>query len=367
MLKRLISIMLVIVMICSLFTFAYANEAIKKNDKNYYVETGYIPDDVIEYAKNSIGNMLMRKYDSNSIKLLYPFKLFNCEIDLYYFMVYFNDEIIGSYRVFNLDGEYNGIFSEAGTFEKNILNAFSKSSAEHPAKILRGQYKDMYSVVNNKVYTIIDDIEGKFTETSYLQQKSSEIKLENLNKMLYTMNINVCETQEYRPYKWLQLDLSETQGSDSWCSAYCAASIIRFIKGLNLSQCSAKILMEWTYPGLPLNELKKLAFPRNKVLEYSKLKGLNPVLTSGRVSTNYVQTQINKDIPLCFIITQDESNGEIFRHTIVCRGYYDTGEQINFSVWNPWNTTYETLNGKNFRYVDKYGDWYTWDETIHGF
>lgn len=280
-------------------------------------------------------------------------------------MVYFNDEIIGSYRVFNLDGEYNGIFSEVGTFEKNILTAFSQSSAEHPAKILRGQYEDVYSVVNGKVYTIVDDVEGKFTEPSYLQQKSSEIKLKNSNKMLYTIDTNVCAIQAYRPYKWLELDLSEKQKvDDRWCSAYSTASIIRFIKGLSLSKCSAQILMEWMNLGLPISELKKIAFPLSKVLEYSRLQGLNPSRANGIVSIGHIQTQIDRDRPLYFVLEEDNNSST---HAVVCRGYYDTGEQINLSIWNPFYLEYEALNGSNLKYVTKAGTWYTWIETIQGF
>jgi hypothetical protein len=365
MLRRLISIILVLVMLLSLFAFAYAQEVVQKSDKNYYVETGNIPNDVIEYAKNSIGNMLMGQYNSSNTQLLYPFKLFNCEIDLYYFMVYHNNEMIGSYRVFSVDGKYNGIFSEAGIFEKNILTAFSQSTVEHPAKILRGQYDDVYSIVNDKVYTIIDDVGGKYTELSYLQEKTSKIKLENSSKVLYTMNINTNETQVYRPYKWLYLDLSEKQRpDDSWCSAYSTASIIRFIKGLSISECSAQQLMEWMNPGLPINDLKKIAFATYKVLEYSKLQGLNPVHTRGRVSTGHIQAQIDIDRPLYFILEYKNATN---RHAVVCRGYYDTGDQINFSIWNPFYLEYETLNGSDFQYVSKGGSWYIWVETIHGF
>lgn len=367
MLKRLISIILVILVTCSSFTFASAQEITRKNDRNYYVETGYIPNDAIEYAQNSIGNMLMDQYDSNYIKLLYPFKLFNCEIDLYYFMVYFKDELVGSYRVFNLDGKYNGIFSEVDDFEKNIVTSFSQSTIDYPAIVLCGQYNDVYSVVNDNVFTIIDDNEGNFTNTSYIKQKSteiSEIKLESSSKLLYTINVKPYAMQRYMSSNYLQLDLKEIQGNDNnWCAAYCTASIVRFMKGLSLSQCNAIVLMEWAYPGFPAIYLKDALFTNDNVIDYSKLKGLLPQIEGRRLSYTHVQWSIDKGTPIFFGLTNNKGTG----HAVVCRGYNDNSANFYFSIWNPWYSVYEKIYEKDFQYITKDGIIYTWTSTIHDF
>lgn len=365
MFKKLISIILIMIMIGSLFTFTSAQEIIQNNEENYYVETGYIPNDAIEYAENSIGNMLMDQYDSNYIKLLYPFKIFNCEIDLYYFMVYFKDELIGSYRVFNLNGKYNGIFSEVDEFEKNIITAFSKSNIEQPAIVLCGQYKDVYSVVNDRVFKIIDDIEGNFTNTSYIKQKSTEIIETDQKKsinLLYKMNVKSYEMQRYMESNYLQLDLKEIQGDNNWCAAYCTASIIRFMKGLSLSQCNVISLIEWAYPGFPAIDLKDAAFTPDNVIDYSMLKGLLPTYDGSRVSYTYVQWQINKGTPLYFGLSSKSGN-----HAVVCRGYNDNSANFYFSIWNPWYSVYEKIYESNFQYITKNGTVYTWVRTIHDF
>mgnify|MGYP002386387011 CR=1 FL=1 len=83
------------------------------------------------------------------------------------------------------------------------------------------------------------------------------------------------------------------------------------------------------------------------------------------LSIGHIQTQIDRNRPLYFVLEEDNNNSST--HAVVCRGYYDTGEQINLSIWNPFYLEYEALNGSNFKYVTKAGTWYTWIETIQGF
>lgn len=124
-----------------------------------------------------------------------PFVVKGQDVDLYYFLVYNNEELVTLYRVFQVEnGDYSGILSESKSSQ--FLDAFSAlmnaTTSHSPARIVVGKYEDLYAVVDDKVLTICEDYAGNITDDNYILQQSKMISHPN------DIVVNAAEKIEFR-------------------------------------------------------------------------------------------------------------------------------------------------------------------------
>ena len=154
-------------MFINLGVFAFAEDTyLASND--IYILSEAVPVAAINHVKNSLRKLLGDIISVSDVTVSEPFKLSRAQNDLYYFVVYADGSMIGTYRVFETDDGYSGVFSEDTQILNGLIRLSNLTTASNPAKIVSGDYYDIYAVVNNDVYTIVEDPFGNFTDSQAL-------------------------------------------------------------------------------------------------------------------------------------------------------------------------------------------------------
>lgn len=355
--KKLLTFVLFYLMVLGFAITVNAEEEVL-NEDSMYIYSKEVPNEVITYTQSNIGEVLQATYSTNTYTVGTPFTLEGHSGDLYYFMVYDDDKIIGFYRVYEDEtGKYAGIYSENELFINNIADLYTTSDA--PARIVVGDYEDIYAVVNNKVNTLLPDYEGRSTEIiigSQVYSISNEYSIIDINRRI---EIESPIIPRATTSKYLSISRSETQGSEPWCAAYVTAGICRYVTGR--SNIYARTVMEWAYPNLSNSELEDQSLSRTKAIAYANTLGLSPTQSSSRLSWSRIVSEINADRPLYFGC-DNLSGGSA--HAVLCRGYYKATNSY-YSIWNPHGTSYETLNASTYIYQTTSGTQYKYARTIY--
>lgn len=327
---------------------------------NFYVYSETVPDSVSEYISQSIGEMIAEYSSKGCLKVSVPFKLNNAKNDLYYSVVYCNNSIIGTYRVFEIDGELNGIFSENEDLINGLNSISGVSTEKNPAYLFAGDYDDILAIVGAEGYVVLSDPLGR------------ETCIEAFPGIDYDeMVVNLANTISYRSArstpssKFLSTGWSEIQGSLPWCNAYATANIIRFKAGVGVAFCNAQMIMEWAYPELNDNELINTPLSTTKARQYANTWDIYPSYVSYRITYSQVVNEIQSDNPMIFLV-DNLTTGETKAHALVCRGYSDNGGDSYYSIWNPWYSRYEKIYTSNNLYVPYSGSTnYRWSATMY--
>ena len=185
---------------------------------------------------------------------------------------------MGHYRVFtNEEGEYKGIFSENTEIIEGFNKLSSQTSPETPAKIVVGDYEDIYAVTTVGNFSLLDDPEGRKTEfipngTAQCMNEASIIPVNAKEPIDCSMPYSTRGALDCS--KYLNIGWIETQGEEPWCAAYATASICRYIKGD--SAIRARKVMQHAYPNTSDAALKKKSLSHAQAVAYGKSKGLAP-------------------------------------------------------------------------------------------
>lgn len=369
--KKMIAMLLVgIMMMGVLYTPAFAT-TINSDEQvldGFYVVSGGVPQEAIEHVQCSIGSMIKDLFDLNTVTVGTPFKLSGAYYDLYYFIIFSNAEIVGTYRVYETDDGYTGIFSENTEIIKGLQELKELTSHDNPARIIAGSYDDIYAVIDSDVHTILEDPTGKTTDKQSLlaqQQTFTAESVVNVSKGIRFTNPKV-SVNTTPSYKFLQIGWAETQGSLPWCMAYVTASIMRYKIGKDLSTISARKVMEWAYPNLSKDELEDTALSTSKADDYANTYKIDPTYTASRRTYAQVARDIKSDSPLAFIC-DNLNTGAKKSHAFVCRGYNDNDGKSFYSIWNPWYTEFERIYTSDNTYVNSAGTAkYLWSATMYG-
>lgn len=369
MLKKLLSIALAAVMLMGMSTTAFATEVEQRNNSDgFYVLSEDVPLQATEHVQSTIGSLIDDLVDINTVAVGSPFKLSGTYYDLYYFTIFSSNQIIGTYRVYENDGVYTGIFSENEALTNGLESIINLTSASNPAKIIAGNHDDIYAIIDSDVYTILADSMGNSTDEQNISAHPQSLSAESVVNVSTGISFDTPQdlSRTTPSYKFLQIGWDETQGSLPWCMAYVTASIMRYKTGDSLSTISARKVMEWAYPNLTTSELESTALSTSKADDYANTRNVNPTYTASRRTYAQVASDIKAESPVAFICDNVDT-GAKKSHAFVCRGYDDNGGTSFYSIWNPWYSKFERIYTSNNTYVNSAGTAkYLWSATMYG-
>lgn len=312
--------------------------------------------------------MIQDLVDLNTVTVGTPFKLQGSSTDLYYFTIFSHNDIIGTYRVYENEGSYTGIFNENTDFINGLQGVASLTSSINPAKIISASNDAMYAIIDNEVHAILESPTGQeISKQSLLAQPQTFSSDEVINVSTgIEFDIPQPATRTTPSYKFLQIGWDETQGNLPWCMAYVTASIMRYKTGEDINSISARSVMESAYPDLSTSVLEKTALSTSKADDYANTHNVNPTYTSSRRTYSQVTSDIKADSPLAFIC-DNVNTGTKRSHAFVCRGYNDNNGNPFYSIWNPWYSEFERIYTSNNTYVNSQGTaTYLWSATMYG-
>lgn len=351
MFKKMSAAILAFILLLGMIVPASALET-SNNVTDIYVLTDPVPSEVYSHVQTSIAGMISDLYDLSKVKVGTPFKVYGSSYDLYYFVIYYNDKAVGTYRVFETENGFTGIFTENAEFIDELRN-IPLLSRNSPVKITAGNNDDLYAVVDSKIYSIYSDPEGKVTPSSELLKKANEGRSASIVNIAESISFILPEmnTRTNPTYNFLQIGYPEKQTDEKWCMAFCTASIIRYKTGASVSTINAESVMRWQYGDveeIPLDELKKKSFTTTMADNYANTYGINPTYTGSSRSYSQITAEINADSPVVFVCSLGDGGAT---HAIVCRGYNDNSGNPFYSIWNPWKQAYERIYASDNYYI----------------
>ena len=138
--------------------------------------------------------------------------------------------------------------------------------------------------------------------------------------------------------KYIPLDITETQGSNNWCTAYCLATIIRTQTTFYTTALGIMTI------ALGANPSTSSASPwaSDNGATMTSISGqysLSPTVLTTTTSNSTLVNALNSD-HLC-VVAMHATAGN---HSVVLRGFSSYGA---WGIWNPWFDQYEyyTIDG----------------------
>lgn len=369
--KRCFSILLVVVMMCTLCIPSFANEIISDENliaidsNNIWLYSEPCPNAVLEYAKENYTRFLLASIESNtfvienSATLGEPFTIQNPNNSnkVYFFPVLSNDIVIGTYRVYmdstkarQDDDTYSAIMSPylASTLNELITNTTEASPAQ-----LYFDNGNLMLLVGKTTYLLDESLDN--IEPAGIVPSTSDCIVSCITRNI-TEEASIDVVMPFSEIsKYISLPLTTAQGDDHYCAAHAAACLIRYSTG-NASSPSVDDIMRIFYANPTLTD----AISEAQVVYAANLYSIYPTHVYSRVNA---YSYIDGDSPL-YLRMRANVDGDHKYHAIVLRGYNTVFG--TFSVWNPWHLYYETMDAASYVYTTSQGTEYTWIETIYG-
>ncbi len=333
--KRIFSIVLATLVLFLVSPFVVVAQADDKTT-DLYILSKQCPQEYVDYANEIIGSLLGGQNISNPC-LGKPFSFCNMDSDIYYFPVYSNGLITHTFRVcLGKDGEPTGVLSPA--FAADLNEVTSLTSELNPLRIVY-ETTDAYAAV---VFRLAEyEKEVQVTPITRAADKNVAVASGNGFTIINCMpvsQIQVARATRASTGKVLPMTITETQGNDSWCLAYCTAMVMRY-KGVYKT---AEQVMKDIHGR---NVSKSTKMGNDNLVPYMQSCGFNTVRSGSwpSYSTTYVAivTEINNNRPV--ICSMSRTGGGA--HAIVALGYENVRATV--TVWNPWYTYFETVTTLN--------------------
>ena len=298
-----------------------------------YIATSDCPAAYINYATENVSDYIMslgENLDYNSISLGTPFAFADADADVYYFPVICNGRIEYLFR----------IYPNGDSFSAAITN-FLANEIEHLAQYTSANNPLYLNLVNTKIVATIGSdsiVLFEYPEDMAIPEnttRSVSISHYSVVDAKAPTSIDLNLRQARYTSKYINLDLTEQQGTNSWCTAYCLAAIIG--TKTNYS-ATARGLMNIVFGSNPSTST---AFPwvsdnGATMISVAKKYGLSPTVLTTTVSNAVLKSEINAGRPC--IVAMDRGSG---KHSVVLRGYNTVG---TWSIWNPWFDYYESYS-----------------------
>ena len=368
MFKRIIALILSVITTINFGIIAFAEDT-DDVSKGIYLLSEEVPTAAINHVQSSLKKLLGDYLAVSEVTVSEPFKLFRAQNNLYYFVVYADGKMVGTYRVFGTEDGYSGVFSEDTQILNGLMQLSNFTTANNPAKIVSGDHHDMYAIVNNDVYTIVEAPFGNSTDSQTLLAQPTLYAANSVVNISNTIDVDFSSnyTRTSPTWKYLKLDCQEVQDKLPWCTAYAAASILRYKTGKSLSEINSAIIMQYAHPGKTYAELTRLSLSVAKAIDYANQYGIYPTYVLHRRTYSAIANDIIADIPVMFVF-DNLATGKSLTHVMVCRGYYDNNGDSYYSIWNPWYTYYERIyTSDNTYYMSETGEArYKWAATAYG-
>ncbi len=271
---------------------------------------------------------------------------FENTLDTFFYPVFIDDTFKYILRV--VDGgnnEYNGFLSIGAVEEIKSLSG--ESDYNNPITIYQSNGNLAYFNKHKDGILLRDPISDKNepkqeTLIALKNQRNAKI-ISNVNEISELVIEKPIENRmiEPRATGWLVIDYKETQGNNSWCSAYVNASAARFMTK-NTSIVAKTIA---TYAGVGIND----AIPWDSLVKWWGTKGYNFNYYSGQVGPGTVYADVSNRKPL-FSAYKWYSGGWKY-HALLIHGV----DGNNLKVWNPWYSFSESASGTTFKYTSNSG------------
>lgn len=325
--KRIISFVLVTLFLFTASPSVVAAKA-ETDTTDLYVLSKQCPKEFVDYANETIGSLL-GGYTILNPCLGEPFSFCNIDSDIYYFPIYSNGLVTHTFRVYlGKDGEPTGVLSPA--FAADLNEVASQTSELNPLRIVY-ETTDEYAAV---VFRLAE-YEKEVQITPITRAVDNNVAVASGNGFTIINCIPVSQiqlTRAARMSKVLPMTITETQGNNSWCLAYCTAMVMRY-KGVNKT---AKQVMQEIHGE---NVSTSTSMGRSNTVPYMQKYGFHT--TKSENWPNYSDTyraivsEINNNRPVIL-----NMNG--FRaHALVALGYESV--KATTTIWNPWYTYFETV------------------------
>lgn len=373
--KRVLSIVLsfiLIIVLVSTSALAAGNHVLAEtNDKphNLFIFSKEVDDDILQYAysekenvflslKNVVGTALNKFDISDTVAYGNAFDLNG----IGYIPIIIDKEIIALLAISETDGDYGWTLSE--DFSDGLNKIASFTSVGEPAELYTDK-GNVYAVISGDVtqLTFSPEIEAEITceaPQGISDNSKMVIDLFAISESDCKVDIQSICTETYAAnYKYLNLDLAETQGSQSWCAAFAGAQILRY---RGKGKIYAKDIMKYFYPDKNDNDLSKKTVSHSQLIAYANTKGSYPVKVAKTLDLDTVKNQINSSKPIYLSCEKTDGN-ESRWHAFVLRGY-DTSVGA-YSIWNPWDAKYISMSYFS-KSISAGGGKYIWEKTIYG-
>lgn len=329
--KRFLSILLATLLLSTASPFVVAAQA-ENDTADLYILSKQCPEEYVEYATEMVGSLLS-SYNPVNPYLGEPFSFCNMDSDIFYFPVYSNGAITYTFRVsLGADGAPTGVLSPA--FAEDLNEVASMTSEFNPLRIVY-ETTDEYAVV---VFRLAEyEKEVQITPVTRVADNDVAVAAGNGFSVISckpTSRILVMPSSKAN--KVLPMSITETQGSNSWCLAYCTAMVMRY-KGVNKT---AKQVMQDIHGS---NVSTGTSMGRLNLVPYMQEYGFHTIKSENWPS--YIDTymdiisEVDNDRPVILNMNGDAA------HALVALGYEDL--RATTTVWNPWYPYFETIISLN--------------------
>ncbi len=329
--KRIIGIFLSFI----LLTISISTMAIDTENNSYdcYIASTECPTAYIEYATENISKFILSMGENinyNSISIGTPFAFADNNADVYYFPVICDGNIEYLFRVYP-DG--NSFSAAITAFLANEIENLSEYTSESNPMYLNLIDTQIVATIGSNSYILFEyPTEMAVSNNGINMASVNECSVVNI-KNPTEINLDLRQTRDVS--KYIHLDLTETQGGESWCTAYCLAAIIRTQTNFTTT---ANDLMR-----LVVNRNPRIddVFPwgsdnGSTMMSISAQYGLYPTVLTTTASNATLIAEINAGRP-CIMAMYSGSS----RHAVVLRGFSSYG---TWGIWNPWYDYYESYS-----------------------
>lgn len=287
-----------------------AGESLEMQD-SFFVQSLPCPTDIMEYVSENSMSFIRsldetQSLDYDTITVGHPFT-YGDKVPLFTFPVYSGNKAVYTIRAtYAPDGSISGTGS---TFLADELNTYrNRTSRDCPL---------LFDVVDNTLCACLGDV----VEEVYVFHQGESVNPQSVNfdriaPKLEIVDIAVPidsqETDQVTPFGsmsvYLPLSITETQGNDSWCTAYTTAAIMR-TQTKDYSHTAEKVI-RYFYQGT--SPIAYINFDRAET--YMKDNGLKlATYITTALNTDELVIQIEAYSPVLMAMT-NMSNGEK-RHT----------------------------------------------------
>lgn len=328
--KKITSMLLVYaLLLLAIPSFAFASE---NCSSSCYIATTACPAEYIDYAYNNISKFILSLHENVNLDNIHvgtPFAFADADADVYYFPVLYNGSIKYLFRVYPDGNSYSAVISAFLADELNRLAP--RTSTNHPLYLNLEDSKIVATIDGDK-HILFEYPE--LTESSIISNgAASEQSLSVVDaRSVAEITLNLQLTRDV--FKYISLDITEKQGDNSWCTAYCLATIIRTQTTAYTSALGLMTIALGINPN-PSSPLPWATDSGVKITNISNQYGLSPTVLTTTVSNEVLIQELNNDRP-CIVALQSTAEP----HSVVLRGYSSYG---TWGIWNPWFEFYENF------------------------
>lgn len=322
-----------------------------KAENNAYVISD-VPQDVTDFVINNVGVYIeaLSGFVGNDIVVEKGIQLFDYQNtdSMYFFPIKVQNELSYIMRVKEINNEFVAVLSPDVEAFVNLYTSFNSE------KILLGVVDYNVMVISDNKAEILyeDPIDSGI---SYLSENLAIIDyyrnlLNETSGHYLTENVDQTPIMPYstRANKTLRWNYIEKQGSNSWCNAYATAGILRYFGKDALAPNLA------AYYNLSISE----AFSSSMVEATAKRYNLTAKYYGSVPNQTIVETEISFNKPVHFYMKLIRSGKTVY-HAVVAHGISGS----TYTVWNPWYSYSETMNGSTNTYIANNGE--TMNITAH--